>query len=400
MIKRKIALVGLLLSLLANACTSSVVDKVPNSLKNEVTEALKKAGENATALEEALEQAQGEQIAGMAYLIAYMPQCDLDTIGSKLLLDNVKWAYRAKEEFSWTKNLPDSIFLNEVLPYMNLTEPRDNWREDFYNRFAPLVKNCQTMEEAIWAVNTPIKEVLEVEYNVKRKRVDQSPYESMAQGMATCTGLSVLLVDAFRSVGIPARVAGTPLWTNKKGNHNWVEVWMDGKWYFTEYYPDALNKGWFLADAGKADATQPIHWIYAASYKPSDTHFGLVWARDSKQVHAANVTQRYIDLYQEQVAQSAQQEGVSVINVVLYADTDTSREDLRVAQQIELWTDGKKVNWGYSPSTKDDLNKFLKFSLKEEKNYLLKFLDGEGKEKTVELIAPKPDELIKLYLKE
>jgi transglutaminase-like putative cysteine protease len=38
-------------------------------------------------------------------------------------------------------------------------------------------------------------------------------------------------VDACRSVGIPARVAGTPMWTNMRGNHTWVEVW-DRDWHF------------------------------------------------------------------------------------------------------------------------------------------------------------------------
>ena len=36
----------------------------------------------------------------------------------------------------------------------------------------------------------------------------------METGVATCTGLSILLVDACRSVGVPARIAGTPLWSN------------------------------------------------------------------------------------------------------------------------------------------------------------------------------------------
>ena len=38
-----------------------------------------------------------------------------------------------------------------------------------------------------------------------RKRNNQSPQESIEQGKATCTGLSIILVDACRAVGIPAR---------------------------------------------------------------------------------------------------------------------------------------------------------------------------------------------------
>ena len=40
-----------------------------------------------------------------------------------------------------------------------------------------------------------------VSYNTRRLRTDQSSKESIAQGMATCTGLSIMLVEACRTVG-------------------------------------------------------------------------------------------------------------------------------------------------------------------------------------------------------
>ena len=58
----------------------------------------------------------------------------------------------------------------------------------------------------------------------------------MRQGMASCTGLSILLVDALRSVGIPARFAGTASWHDDRGNHSWTEVRLDDGWHFTEFY--------------------------------------------------------------------------------------------------------------------------------------------------------------------
>ena len=72
--------------------------------------------------------------------------------------------------------------------------------------------------------------------------------------MASCTGLSILLIDACRAVGVPARFVGTPLWSDGSGNHSWVEVWDDG-WHFTgaaEPTGDALNKAWFTGRAAQA----------------------------------------------------------------------------------------------------------------------------------------------------
>jgi hypothetical protein len=58
-------------------------------------------------------------------------------------------------------------------------------------------------------------------------------------GFASCTGVSILYVDALRSVGVPARLVGTPAWKGvaSNGNHNWVEVFLGDGWYFNEAYP-------------------------------------------------------------------------------------------------------------------------------------------------------------------
>ncbi|MDQ2799604.1 MAG: hypothetical protein M3Y13_08185, partial [Armatimonadota bacterium] len=130
----------------------------------------------------------------------------------------------------------------------------------------------------------------------ERKRPDQSPLESIASGKATCSGLSILLVDACRSVGIPARVVGTPMWTNLRGNHTWVEVWDGQAWRFTgaaEPDPQGLDRGWFAHDASLARKDEPQFAIYASSFQKTGLAFPLVWAPDIAWVHAVNVTDRY-----------------------------------------------------------------------------------------------------------
>jgi hypothetical protein len=55
-------------------------------------------------------------------------------------------------------------------------------------------------------------------------------------------------------VGIPARQVYTPRWAHTDSNHAWVEVWIDGKWYFMgacEPEP-ALNVAWFNQPAARA----------------------------------------------------------------------------------------------------------------------------------------------------
>ncbi len=224
-----------------------------------------------------------------------------------------------------------------------------------------------------------------MDYNTSRSIVNISPFQAEKENMATCTGLSFLLVDAFRAVGIPARIAGTPLWTNLRGNHNWVEVWIDGEWFFTEYYPDALNKSWFLADAGKADPENPIHWIYAASYKPSDTYFPRVWKEGAKDVNGVNVTDRYIRLYQKELEGTIISEDEILVDVVLYQKADFKNAANRISEKVTVWEGEKEVVFGYTPSATDDLNKFLKFKLKRNTSYRFEFQDAERNKKSQDI---------------
>ncbi|MDO8951238.1 MAG: transglutaminase-like domain-containing protein, partial [Draconibacterium sp.] len=246
---------------------------VPEFYHTLLDSALVKAGENVVELQTALAEVPKEQKEGMAFIISHMPQRDLTTLTAAFLLENSEYAYKAREKYSWCAALPDSIFFNEVLPYAIISENRDPWRKDFFERFSKYVDDKNNIVDAIFAIARPIPKEVNVEYNTKRSKVDLSPKEAMAENMATCTGLSIILTDAFRSVGIPSRLAGTAMWTNYKGNHTWSEVWVDNQWQFIEYYPDTLNQSWFLADAGKADPNNMLHWIYATSYKPTGLYY-------------------------------------------------------------------------------------------------------------------------------
>lgn len=329
-----------------------------------------KAGSNAENIKKVIQNVPKIQKPGALFLLRHMPAKDLNTLTSEFISDRLNWAYMARDQFSWCRALPDSIFYNEVLPYCSLDEDRDNWRQQFYQTFKPLVKDCRNIYQAIDSVNLNIQKVLGVDYNVKRSKVNISPLQAIREKMATCTGLSFLLVNAFRSVGIPARIAGTPMWTNMRGNHSWVEVWIDGQWYFTEYYPEALNKSWFVADAGKADIQNPKHWIYAASYKPSHTYYPLVWDSTSTAIHAENVTERYIRLYEKTLENEKLNDDELWAEIVLYKSS-TSNE--RISKKITIKSKGNEVDFGYSPLATDDLNKYLKIRLKKNSQYTLEY---------------------------
>ena len=372
---------------------------VPEAYHLLLDTAFSQAGSNKAELEKALALTPEEQKEGMAYLISYMPVRDLTSLTAEFLLENVDYAYKARNKYSWCAALPDSIFLNEVLPYANISEDRDNWRKDFYERFAKYVDDKANVVDAIMAVAHTIKDETGVEYNTRRSRVDISPFQAMKEHMATCTGLSILLTDAYRSVGIPSRLAGTPMWTNYKGNHTWSEVWIDGNWHFIEFYPDTIDRSWFVTDAGKADPDNMLHWIYAVSFKPTglpyyaavDAPYAFSVADINslpdnvrerfKQIKedapvsepyiwGHNVTPRYIDLYEQTLRDSKLKDDECRANVVVFADPDTSKSESRLKCRVDVFKDNQAVDFGFSPDITDDMNQFLQFKLRRNTEYI------------------------------
>ena len=128
----------------------------------------------------------------------------------ELLKENVTYANIARNKYAWANELPEEVYLCDVLPYCVVDEVRDSWRKELYEMFSPAVDTCKTMYDAICAVNANIPALTGVHYNTKREKTNQSPRESMRQGMASCTGLSILLVDAYRAVGIPHVLQALP----------------------------------------------------------------------------------------------------------------------------------------------------------------------------------------------
>jgi predicted esterase len=357
-------LVGVLLVLLGAMSWSSLTSAQAQSRwwPAEVDEALARADKNRPELEKALYGAQAEHRKAMVFLIANMPDKDLRSLKADFLLDNVELTYKARKQVAWGSKVPDNVFFNDVLPYANVDEERDAWRKELYELCMPLVKDCKTPTEAVQILNVKVFEKLKVRYSTKRNKPHQSPKESIALGMASCTGLSILLSDACRSVSIPARLVGTPLWTNKTGNHTWVEIWDDG-WHFTgacEPDPKGLDRGWFIGNASQAKKDVPEHAIYAASFQKTKVTFPMVWSRSSKEVYAENVTDRYA---KEPVAADNQ------IRVLIRVWQAGRQKRIAAPLAVTDLSDPKKVFQAESRGESSDKNDITGFSLLPNHEY-------------------------------
>lgn len=196
-------------------------------------ENLRNAGLQATTAErEALE-----------FLYAYMPLSDMADYTPDFFLNQVRYSFKARDFFHWGKTIPEDIFRHFVLVYRVNNENLDTARMVFFEELKERIKDM-SMYDAALEVNHWCHE--KVTYRPSDGRTS-APLASMKTAYGRCGEESTFTVTAMRAAGIPARQCYTPRWAHTDDNHAWVEVWVDGTWYYLgACEPDAeLNMGWF-----------------------------------------------------------------------------------------------------------------------------------------------------------
>lgn len=196
------------------------------------------------------EKLTADEQEALKFLYAYMPLADVTDYPTSFFADNVRLSYKARNEMSWGKNVPELLFRHFVLPIRINNEPLDASRAYFYKELKERIKNL-SMHDAILEINHWCHE--KVTYQPADARTS-SPLQTLRTATGRCGEQSTFAVAALRAMGIPARQVYTPRWAHTDDNHAWVEAWADGTWYFLgacEPEP-VLNLGWFNAPASRA----------------------------------------------------------------------------------------------------------------------------------------------------
>ncbi|MBN2857586.1 MAG: transglutaminase domain-containing protein [Candidatus Delongbacteria bacterium] len=214
---------------------------------NETEERIKKySGKNAGSLTE-LYQSSGDD-GYVRFILDNSSPNDLAVLTPGYIEKNVELAEKTKE-MKYASLYDDTIFRHFVLPLRVSQEPYEEWRERFYNELFPVVKDVSDIEEAAILVNLWAEE--QMTYKPTHGK-DQAPVTTIRRGYGRCEEMMIIYMAAARSVGIPVRSAGTPLWNFTDSNHAWVEVWTPSGWKYLGEPADRLNKTWFTETTKRA----------------------------------------------------------------------------------------------------------------------------------------------------
>ncbi|CAE8605659.1 unnamed protein product [Polarella glacialis] len=249
-----------------------------------------------------------------AFLLRNMPPWDVLQYGKitvGVIGPTVTLSLAARQTHDWAAAVPQDIWQDWVLPYASVDESRSDWREFLAKQLKPLVDNATNLSQAALILNENLWTVLrpqgQVVFKSEQSPMIYDPMSTLVFGYASCTGISILFVDALRSVGIPARLAGTPAWHNvpSDGNHNWVEIWVgvgseggDG-WAFIEGKPagggETLTNPcdkWFCNQKHFGDGQTQV---FAARFdRHSNTSiYPMAWDLQNQHVPGVNRTAYY-----------------------------------------------------------------------------------------------------------
>lgn len=223
-----------------------LLTELPAPYRGGVLGALQTMGSREKSFVQALRSADPEERVCLAFLLANMPDRDVLGLDPSYLEENVRLACLARRTIPLAAGVPDDVFLDNVLPYAAADEARDPWRADFYERFRDVAAGSASVEDAV--IRLSRETVLQFHLIYADKNIRKplfGPRRIIERGLVSCGEASLMLVDACRAVGIPARLAVLPRYRGKAGGHIWVEVWDAGRWrHIVAYDPSLLDKTW------------------------------------------------------------------------------------------------------------------------------------------------------------
>ena len=186
----------------------------------------------------------------MKYLYVTAPYSDLVNYSFEDIQDFAGHGLFLYNTLERVKELPEEMFLNYILDHRVNEEEVLPCRTLFWNELKDRIEGKNAKDAAI-EVNYWCAEEATYHSGDDRTLPALTVYR---RGYGRCGEESVFLVNALRSVGIPARQVYVPRWSHCDDNHAWVELWCDGKWYFTGACEPLmiLNKGWFTNASSRA----------------------------------------------------------------------------------------------------------------------------------------------------
>jgi hypothetical protein len=158
---------------------------------------------------------------------------DVNEIKSDYLITNIDFAFKTWFLQPWKNEISFDIFCNYVLPYRVSNEVPEQWREELYNKFNPLLDSVRSVNGdiimACKAICRVIKDTLDGGAQFLASLPSQGPTRLLKYRTGTCREQAQYATYVMRALGIPVTIDYTPQWPFRSLGHSWNVVFANGK---------------------------------------------------------------------------------------------------------------------------------------------------------------------------
>ena len=287
-------------------------------------------------------------------------------------------------DYPWSDAFPEEIAAASIIPDTVLDEIPCDWRPELTPLIKPLVKGCTTAREAVLAISTGLGNATGAYYSRERSKHNMNVMETLREKKISCTGQSILLVCALRSVGIPARAVGVHTWNHIEGNHTWAEAWFDGAWHMIEMGERDFNTPWVMEYIGMLNPRHPFQRILAASPSGKSTWWPKKLADSGNLTNfaAEDVTERYMQLARRWYATAGIPENTQRILIDLQPRPE-------IAPAVEIINEnGEVISSGKLPTSRHDMRYMTRLTMPRTGNHYLRLAGSAERTPIRQTAAP------------
>lgn len=260
--------------------------------------------------------------------------------------------------------LPETIVQSALRPDWVFCETPCDWRNHLSTIFRPLVSDCSNAREAVLKIAGNMTSVTGVYYSMERRKYNMNAVEALYEKKVSCTGQSILLVCALRSVGIPARAVWVMTWNHVPGNHTWAEAWVDGQWQMIEFNEKEFNTPWVMESIGMLNpdkTTQRVYAVGCATPPDAPEH-----PENAPAFMVEDVTERYLKL----ARQWYEKNGLSPEQQRILVDVSPRIETSEPVEILDAC--GTVISRAQLPTTRDDVRRFASLIVPRSGQHVLK----------------------------
>lgn len=133
---------------------------------------------------------------------------DAQHIQAEHLIKNIDLAFTVWKKYPWNRSLSFDVFCELILPYRIGNEKLSDWRELYYNRYAPLLDSLYQGNDVVEACNTLVR-ILKKEgffYNTQFQHPYLDAIYLFDSRIGFCRETCDISLYVMRAVGIPVAV--------------------------------------------------------------------------------------------------------------------------------------------------------------------------------------------------